>query len=131
MSVVGLSVGDFFLISALTWRVYKSCKDSSHDFQSISTDVLSMHVVLKEIEDHILDRSLPKAQEENLTSVAQACHAILKELESVLGKYESLGTKAQRTWDRMRWGIEEIDKLRMRLVTTTTMLVAFNTTVTK
>lgn len=51
---------------------------------------------------------------------------ILDELESLITRYDSLGTQAQRTWDRMRFGLQELADLRSRLISSTTMLSAFN-----
>lgn len=131
MSVVGLSVGDFFLISSLAWKVFKLCKDSSNEFKAISTEVVSLHVVLKETEEQIQQNIVQKDQENRLLVIAEACKSVLEDLENFLNKYESLATKTQRTWDRLRWGSEDARKLRERLVSNTVLLTAFNTSIAK
>lgn len=129
--VIGLSVGDIFLISSLAWRVYRLCRDSSNEFKALSTEVASLHIVLKETEDQIQQNNVEKGYEARLLVIADGCKDVLEDLESFLSKYESLATKTQRTWDRLRWGSEDARKLRERLVSNTVLLTAFNTSIAK
>lgn len=125
----GFSVGDFFTVSVLAWKCYTACKDSSEDFKALSAEVASLHVVLKESEEHILHRKLDKAEEPHLLEIASNCYEVLSDLDKLLVKYECLAAKSQRTWDRMRWGAEDTQKVRERLLRNVALLTAFNTTV--
>jgi len=40
-------------------------------------------------------------------------------------KYERLGSKTKRTWDRVRWNVDEVKEMRARLTANVTMLAAF------
>ena len=122
----GFSIGDFITVSSLAWQVYKSCKDSSDDFKTIANDVVSLHIVLKEIEEQYKEQTLERNQQVHLAKLTQNTRNVLKDLEALLEKYDSLGTQSQRTWDRMRWGLEDINKLKERLTSSTTMLSIFN-----
>lgn len=51
---------------------------------------------------------------------------VLQDLKKLLDNYESLGTQAQRAWDRMRWGLEDLAEVRSRIISNTTLLTAFN-----
>jgi pilus assembly protein TadC len=44
---------------------------------------------------------------------------VLKDVQDLLRKYSSLGTKKGRIWDRMRWGLKDI---RRRLTVNVSML---------
>jgi hypothetical protein len=46
----GCSLGDFVTVGQLAWNVYKSCKEAPDSFANISNEVLSLHIVLKEVE---------------------------------------------------------------------------------
>jgi len=129
----GFGVGDFLTVSKLAWTVYKSCKDSVGDFQNISGEVSSLHIVLKETEDLTAEcrHNMDTEREAHLLQIGNGCHDVLKELESLLTKYDSLGTQTQRTWDRMRWGVEDIASIRLRLISNTGMLTAFNASITR
>ena len=127
----GFSVGDLISISALAWKVFKSCKDASDDFKNVSGEVVSMHVVLKETEELVAESDLDKDRTSQLQHLVDGCQNVLEELEQLLGRYRSLGTKSQRTWDRLKWGHENIANIRSRLVSNTTMLSAYNTAIVK
>jgi len=80
------------------WTLYKDCKNSSEDFQRISQEVASLHVVLKEAAD-LLEFGNPVdlgSKSERLTVLIQGCNDTLAEVRNLLDKYESLGTQAQR-----------------------------------
>jgi len=42
----------------LAWTVYKSCRDAPESFNNISVEVLSLHALLKEVEETISDHPL-------------------------------------------------------------------------
>ena len=127
----GFSIGDFITVPSFAWQVYKSCKDSSDDFKSISGDVASMHIVLKETADYLSEQPLEPERRKQLDVLGKGCRDVLKDLEVLLKKYDSLGTQSQRTWDRVGWAFEDISSLRERLVCSTAMLTAFNTAITR
>lgn len=127
----GFSLSDFITVPTFAWNVYKACKDSSDDFKNISTEVVSLHIVLKETAEFLSQDTLNKDQETRLTSLGRGCYDVLKDLDDLLQRYNSLGTKSQRTWDRMRWGLEPISDLRERLISNTTLLTAFNNSLLK
>lgn len=121
----GFSVGDFATLGQLTWTVYKACKDAPDSFKNISQEVLSLHAVLKELEETYADANLPAAQQSRLEIVGDGCRAVLKDLQGCVDKYNSLGTNSKRTWDRLQWGSEDIAELRSRLVSNTVLLTTF------
>ena len=123
----GYGVSDIITTSALAWQIYRTCKDSSDDFKNISSEVASLHVVLKEVEDSLSSQSLNGGQEAQLIILNDGCSDVLKDLDKLLKKYHSLGTKSQRTWDRMKWDLEDTQAIRERLTSNVTMFNAFNT----
>ena len=127
----GVGIGDVVSISTLAWKLFKSCKDASGDFKNLAGEVVSLHVVLKETEELVAENDLSSRQNSQLQHLADGCQEVLQDLEDLIRKYQSLGTKTQRTWDRMKWGSEGIANLRSRLISNTTMLSAYNTTMVK
>ena len=87
-----------------------------------------MHAVLKEGEETLFTHPLPPARAERLSAIKDGCDRVLADLESLVQKYESLGTQSKRTWDRMKWGNEDIAEIRARLTSNVTMLAAFIST---
>jgi hypothetical protein len=121
----GYGAGDFIAIGTLSWKVYKSCKGAPGSFKDISSEVLSLHVVLKEAEETVFAHPLSTTKQERLKAVGDGCHYVLTDLDALLKKYQSLGTQSKRTWDRMRWGAEDIAELRARLTSNTALLTAW------
>ncbi|KAI9774257.1 MAG: hypothetical protein M1840_004151 [Geoglossum simile] len=124
----GYSVGDIVLLGQLAWKAYRSCKDAPGSFKNISHEVLSLHALLKEIEENLSVETLSSARQARLEIIGDGCHSVLEELQSLVDKYESLGTQSKRTWDRMKWGSNDIAELRSRLTSNTLLLTAFIST---
>jgi len=123
----GIGVSDLITIGTLAWNLYKSCKESSDEFRRISGEVASLHVVLKETEEYLAEtRDLSPSRDARLAVLIDGVKDVLKDLEKLLAGYDSLGTQAQRTWDRMRWGLQDLADVRSRIVSNTTLLTAFN-----
>ena len=124
-------LGGLLSVSALAWKTYKACKESSDEFKAISTEVSSLHIVLKEIEENLQQSKLRPDGGAEILRLGRGCSDVLRDLEALLSKYKSLSTQSQRTWDRMRFGWEDINALRVRLVSNITLLTAFNTSLIK
>ena len=127
----GFSVGDFVAVPTLAWQVYKSCKDSSDDFKAVANDVVSLHIVLKEVEEQLKDQDLDEARQARLAQLSKNSHRVLTDLETLLNRYDNLSTQSQWTWDRMRWGFEDVNQIRLKLANATALLTAFNTSLVK
>ena len=124
----GFGVGDFIAVGGLCWKVYKKCKDSPGGYAQLSNEVGALNNVIKETEEMLSQQDLTPAQEAKLVQSRQGCEEVLKDLEELLNKYESMGTSARRTFDRMGFGMEDMTGIRVRLISNVTMLDAFNNT---
>lgn len=90
----GYAVGDVIAVSTLAWKLYRVCKDSSNDFKSISGEVASLHVLLKDLEENISDQSMNTSQQAQLGVIGGGCTEVLNELDDLRKKYKRLGTKS-------------------------------------
>jgi len=121
----GYGVSDCIAVGALAWNVYKSCKEAPESYGRISLEVLSLHAVLKEAEETVFAQPLSPTKQEHLKAVGDGCYCVLKDLDNLCKKYQSLGTQSKRTWDCMRLGTEDIAELRARLTSNTGLLTAW------
>ena len=122
----GVGVGDFISVGKLAcdaWNLWKLCSAAPTSFGNVSDEVLALHVVLKQIEEN--SSSLTPTEKEQLDIVSTGCVRTLRDLQALVKRYESLGTKTRRTWDRLNWCGENISELRARLVSNTVLLTAF------
>ena len=121
----GFGVSAFITVGNLAWRVYKSTKEAPESFHQIHVEILSLHAVLKEAEETLFDAPLPPTRETRLKAIRDGCENVLRDLQDLVRKYESLSTKAKRMLDRIQWGNEDIVEIRSRVVANVTMLTAF------
>ncbi|KAH0541665.1 hypothetical protein FGG08_003896 [Glutinoglossum americanum] len=124
----GYSVSDFITLGSLAWNVYKACKAAPESFGNISLEILSLHAVLKEVEEIVFVRPLASERQASLKVVGDGCYSVLNDLQSLVQKYHSLGTQSKRTWDRVNWHAEDISELRSRLVVNVTLLTTLIST---
>ena len=85
-----------------------------------------MHGVVKETEELLSQQDLTSEQKVRVTTCRKGCEDTLKDLQKLLAEYENLGTRTQRTFDRMGFGMQDINALRLRLISNVSMLDAFN-----
>ncbi|KAL8855469.1 MAG: hypothetical protein Q9178_007880 [Gyalolechia marmorata] len=112
----GVSVSDFLLLGQLCWNVYKKCKDSTGIYAELTGEVSNFRSTVQETEELLSEQALTEPQEAKLLSCQQGCKAVLNDLDALLVKYESLGTRSQRTFDRMRMGHKDMNGIRQRLI---------------
>ena len=84
--------------------------------------------MLKEGEELLFIHPLPPTRAERLQIIKEGCEKVLVDLQNLVEKYESLGAQSKRTWDRMRWGNEDIAEIRARLTSNISLLAAFIST---
>lgn len=121
----GFGVGDFLAVGKLAWAVYKSCRDAPDSFKNISIEVLSLHAVLKEVEETLSEQAISASKQHSLATVTTGCRCVLEDLQTLVTKYENMGSQSKRTWDRLKWGSNDIAELRARLISNTVLLAAF------
>lgn len=107
--------------SKADWRIGKT---SAESFRNISEEVLSLHVVLKESQENLLVPPPAPTREARLRVVLEGCTNVLNDLQTLVKKYEGLGSKSKVTWDRLKWGKENVTEIRARLTSNVALLTA-------
>ena len=92
-----------------------------------------MHAAIKELEDEAdspisaLSRSDERKKHE-LKEILNNCRNSLAQLEGLLTKYKSLGTKHKKNWDKIRLSAEGLDDARSKISFHTSGINLFMTT---
>ena len=128
---IGFSVSDFLTVPQFAWQVYKACRDSSSEYAELSCEVLSLHAVVKTSQELLQSVTLSAEQSANLIAIGNGCYSTLKYVEKQLSRYDSLGSQNKRLRHRFRWSVEKVADVRMRIISHTAMLAAFNSGLTK
>ena len=100
-------------------------KGSVESFRNISNEVLSLHAVLKESRETLLEPHLSPEREERLRVILGGCTAVLEDLQTLITKYEPLGSKRKLTLDRVKWCKENVAEIRARLTSNAALLAVF------
>ena len=128
----GFSISDFITLGEKTWAVYKACKGASSEFHDITAEVLSLHTVLKELEDACVDSSslinrAADSKKMELKRIVRSCQRTLDKIDKLVTKYHSLGTDKNRLWHQLGFGATNLDPLRSSLMLSVSNLNLFLT----
>ena len=118
--------GDFTAVGQLCWKVYARCKSSPGRFTELSSDVAALHNTIKETEELLPRRHLTTVQRTKVITYRKDCEFVLKDLNGLLTKYESLGSNVQRIVDIIGFRGQDIKIIQSRLISSMTMLETFN-----
>ena len=99
-------------------------KGSVESFRNISNEVLSLRAVLEESRETLLEPQLPPEREARLKVVLGGCKVVLEDLQTLVTKYERLGSKSKLTFDRVKSCNENITDIRDRLISNVGLLTA-------
>src|SRR5438034_7665970 len=127
----GVGLGDVVLVSSFAWKIYQCCKSAPDDFKTLAAYVWSVYTLLHQIEHSFEELHMNKCQRRNLQKLVAQCADVLRELETVLQRYECLVTGARR-WRVMKWQMESdcLNQIKQRLMDQIALLTSFNTSIT-
>ena len=124
-------------VGTLVWNVYSAYTGAPEQFRNFSQEILSLHVVLKKIEDQLCNPgpgnnnlTLSAKHTDDLKILHDGLQTIMKELDALLKKYQSLTEDHSISFDRLRWGQEDLLGFRERILMHIGLLTAFNTSLT-
>jgi hypothetical protein len=121
----GFSVSDLVLSVQLAHNLWQEARDAPGDFRAVSAEVASLKLVFQEVQETAIGRDIEQSKQAELEQLMNGCNSVLLELQTLLHKYKRLGTQSRRTWDRLRWGKEPVEKIRLRLVSRVSLLTSF------
>ena len=117
--------------------MYSAYAGAPEQFRNFSQEILSLHVVVKTVEDQLRNRgprnntlTLSAKHTDDLKTLHDGLQTIIKELDALLKKYQSLTEDRFISFDRLKWGQEDLVGLRERILMHVGLLTAFNTSIT-
>jgi len=93
--------------------------------------VANLRILVDDIRITVKEYHLNSSQTDNIISLGQGCLDCLLDLEALLRKHHSLGTKTKRGMERLGWEKEKVSDMRQRLIANTSLLNAFNISLTR
>ena len=116
-----------------TANIYLQGKSAPNDFKEIAAEVASLHTALNEVSDvqqnptSIINQHHAANRKVELEKLLQKCSDLLSDLERTLKRRRSLATANKRSWDRLRFSKSTVESSRKRLVSHTSSLSLFLT----
>ena len=130
----GFGVGDFLGVGTQVWNVYSAYAGAPEQFRNFSQEILSLHVVVKTVEDQLhntgpgdITLTMSAKHMDDLKTLHDGLQTIMKELDALLKKYQSLAENHSLSFDRLKWGQEDLVGFRERILMHVGLLTAFNT----
>lgn len=106
-------------------------------FPDILSRVAGLHLILDDVAQNLSGRHLSEKQRSELPNLKEGAQSILDELGLVLEGFSGLGkeqltisAKTRKAWKKLRWDQDAIREFRSRITLNTTMLTAFNFSLT-
>ena len=94
--------------------------------------VKNLSNVLRDIDDVLPQRDLPKQQKIEFGEIIRSCQEVFKELEVMLDKYQELDPntkgftgRSRRVWKKLKWDQKDIDGFRSRITSNVLLLNTF------
>ncbi|KUJ06884.1 uncharacterized protein LY89DRAFT_602667, partial [Mollisia scopiformis] len=103
----GYGVGDFIAVGQLAWKVYKACKGAPGEFQELSRELSSLHIILAELEDDaktptsLLNRRGASRKAELDARIEGVLDDLIRDIKS--GKKEPSVVSAHEDTDEAAW----------------------------
>ena len=132
----GFSIGDAILLTQLASRVVQNSREACGAHDELTYELASLHLVLNRLKEEVakvesaINRPDGSCQDE-LQSLVVGCQKVLKTLENILLKYNSLSLEersVRKLWQRIRFGngeMQNLTEIRAKLVYYTSAISLF------
>lgn len=115
----GFSPSDIVALVNITSKAYQGWKHACGEYSEVTGSLDSLLIVLHRIET---EASKPNSvllrttnDEHDLKDIFSNCEPTVRELHSIVTRYKSLGTSREKNWDKLRFGVKNLDPLRVKL----------------
>src|SRR5450432_1552677 len=124
----GYAIGDAVLLTQLAWRAVEGARKACGEHDELTREVLSLHTVLQRVQDEtenpesLLNRA-DEARRTDVRNQVAGCGRILRLIDSVLTKYNTLGEdrrSGKRLWHKIKFGngeMQDLSDIRLKLST--------------
>jgi hypothetical protein len=115
----GFSPSDIVALVNITTKAYRGWKNACGEYSEVTGSLDSLLIVLERIENEaskpnsVLLRTANDRQ--NLKDILSNSEPTLRELHAIVVRYKSLGPSREKNWDKLRFGVKNLDPLRVKL----------------
>ena len=121
----GRGVGDVMPISRVAPGVYTD-KDVPDEYRYIIEEVRSLQVLINKATQYLVKTTLNDSDRQHGVEALKGCQSVLQDFDSLIEKYNALAAaNTTQVFKRVKLGTEDIVALRIRLISSTTLLNGF------
>ena len=115
----GFSIGDAVLLTQLAWRTVQKSRQACGEYDDLTHEVTSLHVILKRLETERKKTESPLNRpgdtcDAELGTIVNGCTKTLRVLDKILDKYNALSDQERSTrklWQQIKFGNGQIANL--------------------
>lgn len=122
---LGFSVGDITTALSIVQHTYERYNRSPNDYKVFCGEVRQVRDNFKKAQELRKNNQWSTGDKTMLNSHISDLAALSKDLSAFAKKYGSLANGSGRTLDRIRWPEQEVEQLRLRIVTCNSSLSTF------
>ena len=129
----GFSPSDIVALVNITTKAYNGWKHACGEYSEITGSLDSLLIVLERVESEaskpgsLLLRT-PK-DKTDLKDILYNADSTIRELHAIVVRFKSLGSSREKNWDKLRFGVKNVDPLRTKLTQHITAITAYLDTV--
>lgn len=125
-----IQVGDVVLLLNLAWDVHQGFKYAPGELKALSTQALSIHSLLHEIEESFEELHLFPHQRDFLRQLISQCKKVLEDVKKIIKRYECI-CSGKAKLKRLRYLLDEdkIQQVKQQLMDQVNLLTTFNSTI--
>ena len=125
----GFSPSDIVALIAITSKAYRGWKNACGEYSEITGSLDSLLIVLERIESEASKPGsvlLRTARDKtDLRVILYNAESNVRELYSIVIRFKSLGSSREKNWDKLRFGVKNVDPLRTKLTQHITAITAY------
>lgn len=111
--------------------LYRSCLISSDLFKHVQNELAALLSALEATEEICLELRIDVNNHPTLCNLSQSSHKVLQDLQEMKTHFDTVGAQSQVTWERMGWGVEELEDIRETISSHIATLNLVNTNMIK
>lgn len=114
-------------ITQLAWTTYHACKNAAGEYRKLSDEVKNLHIALDRLKEEAeKPRSLVRLDIERHSRTIRRiwfnCDDVLREVDGVIKKHESLGTSKKKLRDRLQFSAKDLGDIRSKIAAYTNVI---------
>ena len=129
----GFSPSDIVALVNITSKAYNGWRSACGEYSEITGSLDSLLIVLERIRTEALKPGSvllrTSKDKQDLKDILYSTEPTVRDLHAVVLRHRSLGSSRQKNWDKLRFGVKNLEPLRTKLTQHVATIIAYLDTV--